>query len=336
MPNQTECASGIRSYAAGFPPRYDRIFTTRPGYPLFIAPFVALFGERGMAMATAVLGVGAGVLMALGVRLLGGSLVQSLFATTMLFLLPTGYWLTRLLAESGAIAGTLAALCGGVLVLRNDGSRLARTASGGLTLVALLALTLVKPASGVLLAAGMAAAAVLIGAHDLIRRRRIGLPVRLLGAIAVTVLVLWQVMSAIFDIPGAEETLQDKFTASFTLPDVPDPWSRLLDMNRAFWPLQIDGWLNGGAPFAASPFLAFLVAGTAALCWAASGRLALLWLAAGGTGVLSVVAHPVASEVDRLLVFIWLPVAAGLALALRRPERATRDVSADGAGERHQ
>ena len=103
---------------------------------------------------------------------------------------------------------------------------------------------------------------------------------------------------------------------------MPDPWSRLIDMNRAFWPVQLDGWLNGGAPFAASPFLAFVLAGLLAVAWAAPGRLALLWLAAGGTGVLSVVAHPVSSEVDRLLVYLWLPVAAGLALALRRARPA--------------
>jgi hypothetical protein len=331
MPEQDECQSGIRAYAGGFNDRYDRIFTTRPGYPLFVAPFMDVFGVRGMATATAVLGVGSGILIAVAVRLLGGSPAQSLFASLLLFLLPSGLWLTRLVAEPGAIAAMLAALCGAAGVLRPGAARRTQVVCAVGTLLALAALTLVKPATGVLLAAGMAAAVVLIAVWEKVRDRRVAFATWALGGVAVVMLVAWQVAGALVDLPGAEETLQDKFTASFTQPDVPDPWSRLLDMNQAFWPLQLNGWLNGGIPFSASPFLALVIAGLVLVAWVAPGRQALLWLAAGATGVVSVVAHPVPSEVDRLLVYIWLPVGVGLALGLRRPERAASVEASSGS-----
>ena len=136
-------------------------------------------------------------------------------------------------------------------------------------------------------------------------------PTLVLAGIGATFVVGWQVISTLFGIPGAEETLQDMFTANFVNPDVPDPWSRLLELNRSFWPLQLNTWLNLGAPFAASTFLAVVVAGLGALCWAARFRYVVLWLAVGATGVLSVAFHPVGSEVDRLIALVWLPVAVG-------------------------
>ncbi|MEU2664337.1 hypothetical protein [Micromonospora sp. NPDC007220] len=314
------CVAGTRQWAASMPPRYQRIFTTRPGYSLTVAPFVLAFGERGMVLATAALAVLAGVLAALAVRLLGGGLVSSLAATALLFLLPTGFWLSRLLAEAGATAFALAALCAAIPLLRPGGSTRGRLLLGGAVLAALLGSTVTRPATGLLLSGALTA---VLGALTLARRRRAGWEPGLvvLTAACGVATAVWLGLSAALDIPGAAETLQDKFTVHFTRPDVPDPWPRLVELNREFWPAQLNAWWNGGAPLAASPFLALLLVGFAALFRALPGRAALLFATAGATGLLTLVAHPKESEADRLVLVIWLPVVVGLAMLLGRPAR---------------
>ncbi|MBQ1075090.1 hypothetical protein KBX06_18240 [Micromonospora sp. C31] len=318
------CVTATRQWAADLPPRYRRIFTTRPGYPLTVAPFVLAFGERGMVLATAALAVLAGVLAALAVRLLGGGLVAALAATALLFLLPTGFWLSRLLAEAGAIAFALAALCAAVPLLRRGGTARSRLLLGGAVAAGLLASTVTRPATGLLLSAALTA---VLGALTLVRRHRAGWEAGLvvLTAACGVATAVWLGLSAALDIPGAEETLQDKFTVHFTRPDVPDPWPRLVELNRDFWPTQLDAWWNGGAPLAASPLLALLLVGFAALFRALPGRAALLFATTGATGLLTLVAHPKDSEADRLVLVIWLPVVVGLAMLLGRPARPAPD-----------
>ncbi|MEV4463895.1 hypothetical protein AB0J51_09750 [Micromonospora echinofusca] len=321
------CVAGTRQWAADMPPRYQRIFTTRPGYSLATAPFVLVFGERGMVLATAALAVLAGVLAALAVRLLGGGLVSSLAATALLFLLPTGFWLSRLLAEAGATAFALAALCAAVPLLRPGGTARGRLLLGGAVLAGLLGSTVTRPATGLLLSAALTAVFAVL---TLLRRRAGWEPglVVLTAACGVATAV-WLGLSAALDIPGAAETLQDKFTVHFTRPDVPDPWPRLVELNRDFWPAQLNAWWNGGAPLAASPFLALLLVGFAALFRALPGRAALLFATTGATGLLTLVAHPKESEADRLVLVIWLPVVVGLAMLLDRTARPAPDTAGE-------
>lgn len=307
------CQDGIITYADAFPERYNRILDTRPGYPLFAAPFVLLFGESGMTLATLALGMIAGMAAALTVRLLGGNWIQSLAAVVLLYLLPTGYWITRLLGEGGAVAATLVTLCAATALLRAS-HRKALWVTGGLTAFGLFVTTIMKPANGALLGGALAAVAVIFVVVGLIRGRRPEAPVLgLLGA-SVGVVVLWQAIGVALNLPGMGETLQDKYTKHFMLPDVTDPWQRLWDQNREFWPTVIKVWINGDAAMLASPMLAILIGGVWVLFRALPWRDALLWLAAGATGFAALLAHPIWTEADRLMIFVWLPLALGLAM----------------------
>lgn len=322
----TDCRTGTPRWAAGMPPRYQRIFTTRPGYSLVAAPLVRVFGERGLVAATALLAVLAGVLAALAVRLLGGGPVSSLFATLLLFLLPTGFWLSRLLGEAGATAFALGALCAAVPLLRPTTTATGRRLAAVGVLAALLATTLTKPATGLLLSVALTAVA---AGLVLWRRWRGAWDAGLLHFTAAAGIASagWLGLSAALHIPGASETLQDKFTAHFTRPDVPDPWARLVRLNQEFWPTQLNDWWNGGQPLSAATFLAALVIGYAALFRALPARIAALWATAGATGLLTLLAHPKPSEVDRLVLIIWLPVVVGVALLLSRRTGSGQEVS---------
>jgi hypothetical protein len=331
------CIQQTYGWTDAMPARYQAIFTSRPGYALLTAPFVAVLGGRGFVLATILIALAAGVLIAYAVRLLGGSPLQSWAATVMLFLLPTGYWITRLLAESAAITATLLALCGVTVLLTrasSDSPRRADVIAGTAVVVGLALLILSKPATGLLLSAAFAlATGVLAGWTRL--RRRANPSRRLLIALGASggVTVAWLAASSLLGLPGASDTLQDTFTNHFEVPDVPDPWTRLLDLNRTFWPDQLSHWLNDGIPLAASTFLAVLVFGLAALAISTRRSIALVWGMAAVAAMATVAAHPVVSEIDRLVVFAWLPVVLGLALVLRRPGTAPTSGSAIESSE---
>ena len=248
----------------------------------------------------------------------------------LLYLLPTGYWISRLLTEAGSITATLATLCAVTVVLRNDWSQRARLTAVALAAIGLVATILMRPSSGVLLAAAVGGASMLMIATELMRHRRVDRAVTSLAGVCVTVVALWQVLANMLDLPGMRETVQDMFTRHFTQPDVPDPWLRLWEANKEYWPAQIEGWLNGGVPLAAASVLAFLVATVYVVPRALPARDALVWLAVGTTGLVTVAVHPVWSEVDRLMIVTWLPLVVGLAMVARR--RSTVEAPAEPPG----
>ena len=314
-------------YADSFPERYNRILDTRVGYPLFAAPFVVVFGESGMTLAMLVLGMIAGMATAFAVRMLGGNWIQSLAAIVLLYLLPTGYWMTRLLGESGALAATLVTLCAAAALLRATSKR-ARWVAAGVTAFGLFVTTLTRSANGVLLGAAIAGVAVLIAIVGLIRRRRPEPEVLTLLGVSVAMVVLYQAVGVLLDLPGMGETLQDKYTRHFLLPDVADPWHRLWQQNSDFWPWFTKAWINGDAAMTASPMLAVLFGSLWVLFRALPWRDALLWLAAGLTSFAALLAHPIWTEADRLLIFMWLPLTIGLAMVARRKTAARPEPTA--------
>jgi hypothetical protein len=314
------CQDGMIMYAHIWPERYNRILDTRPGYPLFAAPFVAVFGESGMTIATLLLGVIAGMAAALIVRLLGGSPIQSFAAVVLLYLLPTGYWMTRLLGDVGAVATTLVTLCAAIVLLRAGTAR-ARLAAAGLVAAGLFATSLVRPANGALLGLALAGVAALFGIVTLVRRQRPDRRVLILLGVGLGVVVVWQVIGVLFNLPGITESVQDKYTSHFTRPDIPDPWHRLWLGNLEYWPVQLKDWTNGDESMKTSPVLAALVGGIYVLFRTVPWREAMVLLAAGLTSVASLLAHPIMTESDRLLIFAWLPVLVGLAMVARRRER---------------
>jgi hypothetical protein len=277
------------------PARYIRIFTARPGYPLFAAPFVATLGTwHGMLTATVILVLAAVVLAFLAVFLATGYRLAGFVAALALIALPSGFWMTRMLTEGGLMAGYLAVILG-VLVAWRGRYRL------GLPLIglALVWLFAVKSASG------MAAAAVVIGASliGLIGPRGQRRGPLVTGGLSVVLLAVWTGFSSLTHQPGLYETVQDFAANHFRKPDVPDPYPWLYRMNIAYWPHQWQALLR--SPKALIEFGVATV-----LLIVKMRREAALFVFTGLIGVAMQVAHPYASQWDRMNVSLWLVVAA--------------------------
>ncbi|WP_344265685.1 hypothetical protein [Actinomadura napierensis] len=303
----TECLSYRTRLPREAPARFQRIFTSRPGYPLLAAPFVRVMGVTGFAAATAALGVACGVAVLVLALVVGLGPVRALLAETLFYLLPTGLWGSRMLAEAPMMLCVLTALIGTVLLLRGR----AVTAGSGLLAGALALLCVVKPANGVALGAALAAGAVLL--LPFVRSRR---PFLTLSGIAAAVVAgnLW--ISSALRLPGVGETLQDTFTWHFRHPDVADPWHRLADAVQTLWTGDIGPRLLDH-PLAPAAFLLAAAGLFARLHRDTAWPLAL----AGLTGALVASMHPIVDELDRLSVVAWIPVAFGLA-ALTAPRPA--------------
>ncbi|GAA3962606.1 hypothetical protein [Actinoplanes auranticolor] len=302
--------AGCRTYTtAGFSPRYAAIFHSRPGYPLFAAPFVVTLGLwPGMMAATLILALLAAVLAYLAVWLASGLRLAGVLAAAALFVLPTGFAMTRMLTESGVFAGYLAVLLGATLLVRGRRSGLI------IIVVALAWLFTVRSASGMAMALTLFAAGLLSALGR--QHRRTGL---VTGAVGMLAVLVWQVISRVLHLPGLYETIQDFATSHFKArPDVADPIGWLIERNLGFWPDRLALELAQPVTFAA-----FLFAGTVLVL--RMRAVAALWIFTGLTGVMMLLAHPAGTEYDRLMAPIWLPVAAALgyaaALAVsRRPE----------------
>ena len=281
-----------------YPPRYEEIFAARPGYPLLVAPFSAALGRSGVGVATLAVAAADGILVMMLVRLLGGSLAGQLFAGGVFLLLPSGFWSTRLLSEGTMLTGLLVTLCGVVLLQRGS-----RRAGVTLFLAGFGIAFLTKSANATVLALALLASGLTVGISrpgDQNGRR--------LAALSGAVLLTTTVAITLLGWPGLETSVQDMATDHFHRPDVPDVWIALAQVNIEFWPKLFVDWLHDPVP----------VLGCVAACaWLAIRlrALSIPLLLAGLSCVLLLVAHPVASEWDRLLVPIWIPVAltAGLA-----------------------
>ncbi|MFI1992254.1 hypothetical protein [Actinoplanes sp. NPDC020271] len=360
-------------------PRYRAIFDSRPGYPLFAAPFVAVLGPwTGMIAATLVLALVAAVLAYLAVWLASGLRLAGILASVLLFVLPTGFWMSRMLAEAGVVAGMLAVLLGAMLVRRG---RLA----GGIPLIvaALTWLFAVRSASGMAMSLVLLATGALTLAHRASRRRAKPLvdpasprqakplvdpasprqakplvdpasprqakplvgpasrraeplvdhvsrpgaglvhggsrrgPALIMGLGGLGV-AGWALVSQVLGLPGFDETVQDYATVHFRAPDVADPIHWLIGKNLAFWPSRLSADLTA----LVKPVVLLAVLSVFVL---RMRPVAALWILTGLTGVAMVVAHPVPSQYERLMMPLWIPLAAVLgyagALALRRPLR---------------
>lgn len=328
--NRSLQASGLqptcRDYVTtGFAPRYVAIFDSRPGYPLFAAPFVAALGLwTGMMAATMVLALLAAVLAYLAVWLATGLRSAGLLTGVALLVLPTGFAMTRMLTEPGVIAGYLAALLGATLLLR--GHRLAIPVGVPLIAVALGWLSVVRSASGVAMALALLAAGVLGALVDREQRR----PAAVVAGAGAGAVVSCQACSAVWHLPGLNETIQDFATRHFKNgPDVADPIGWLIERNLEFWPARLTAELT------APVMVAALLVAVAVLILQLR-TVAALWICTGLTGVMMVVAHPLDGQYDRLMAPIWLPIACafGYAAALavaRHPDRAATTASEQNA-----
>jgi hypothetical protein len=124
----------------------------------------------------------------------------------------------------------------------------------------------------------------------------------------------WSVVSKMAHLPSFTYTIQDMASRHFRGRLTPDPVGYLVKKDAWFLP-------HWGLKLARDPWpLVVAAAGLAALVWTCRAR-AVPWLLIGATGPLAVASHPLGSEANRLVLPVWLPVIAGLALGADRAVR---------------
>ena len=302
--NYPQCVRYRTNLPTTAPERFQRIFTSRPGYPLLAVPFVRVMGPGGFIAATAAVGVACGVAVAVLALLIGLRLPQALMAETLFYLLPTGLWGTRLLAEAPMMLCLLVALIATVLLLRGRAVK----SAAGLLAGALALCCAVKPANGVALAAALAGGAVLSLPRASSRR-----PFLLVAGIAMVVLAGNMWITSALHLPSVHETLQDTFTRHFRRPDVADPWPRLFAAMESMW-AEAARTRMLDVPLVPAAFVSAAVGLFTRVHPDAAWPLAL----AGLTGAVVASVHPLIYEFDRLSVVAWVPVAFGLAALTAR------------------
>lgn len=288
-------------------PRYQAIFSSRPGYPLLAAPFVRVFGViRGMRMLGLLTTVGASLLV---VGLLRSADLPPLSAVCgqLVFLAtPLARWSLQALGEGLVTVCALGTIWGAVLLIRRR-----PVAGTPLLAVSLGVCAVTRYSSALLLAALTAAAAVAVWCG--MRERRHRWTALLAGLSAIAASLTAMLISALA-LPSATTTLQDTFTQHFARPDVPYPWQRLADLDARYWA----HWIGAEAS------LPIFLVPTLVAAWALYRyRPDLGWfaLATALTGALQVAAHPLLQEADRLGVLMWMPAVLGLPLLVARAQR---------------
>ncbi|XVV35500.1 hypothetical protein ACQPXT_16665 [Streptomyces sp. CA-100214] len=296
------------------PDRFMRIFEVRPGYPLFLVPFVAVLGVTwGLWAAGVVVACAGGVLAFLILRALSVPVPLALGGQALYYALPCGTTAMRPMAEGLLMALTLAAVWGCALMLRAGRTR------AGLALVAgsLAALFTVKHSQSLFLGVCLAAAGALIAW----RRRRGGRSPRdvlALAAVGLAGAVGTLVLARLLHYPSMSDSVQDLLTDHFARPDRERPWPE-------FWQLQGNFWVEWLRRQAWQPlFVAALAAGA----WGAlrrGGAVGGFLVAAACTGILTQAGHPdINIWGERLIVLAWLLPVVGIPLLLEPVVRGGR------------
>ncbi|MGW7254792.1 hypothetical protein [Streptomyces sp. NPDC054834] len=306
-----------KKYAGGLAPtdpRYEQIFHTRPAYPLIAAPFVALLGAKpGLTLVALAFTTLAGFLVYLLLRALRAPPPAAVLGQVLYYVTPLASWGGRPLTEGPALALMTALLLASVWLLQR------RVLPGAALFTGAFALGLaVKYSSFLLVAPFLAAAA--CASLIFVRRTRHRGTYGLAGLSAAGALAA-PALGVLLDLPGIADSLQDTFTLHWTRPEIADPW-------RALARLDYDYWWQWLQKEGLAPMLLFLLAVGAWGVWRRSVPVALCVIAMGLTGFATTVAHPLAIELDRLYVPVWLIPVIGVPLALDRlwrtaPERGS-------------
>lgn len=288
-------------------PRYQAIFSSRPGYPLVAAPFVRVYGViRGLRILGLLTAAG-GSLMVVGLLRSADLPMPSAVCGQLVFLAtPLARWSLQALSEGLVTLCALGAIWGAVLMIRRR-----PVAGTPLLCLSLAVCGVTRYSSALPLAALTAVAAVAVWCGMRERRHRWTALLAGLSAIAAS---LTAALIPALGLPSATTTLQDTFTGHFARPDVPDPWQRLADLDLRYWA----HWI--GAQSSLPIFLVpTLVAGWALYRY----RPDLGWfaLAAALVGALQVAAHPLPQEADRLGVLMWTPAVLGLPILVAGAQR---------------
>ncbi|MFJ9311731.1 hypothetical protein [Streptomyces cyaneofuscatus] len=294
--------------------RFMAIFEARPGYPLFLVPFVTVFGAMwGLWLAGLVVALAGSVCVLLTLRCAGASRRAGLAGQALYLALPTGTVAMNPLSDGLSLALGTAVVLGCTLLC------LDRPRAGAALVVGGLALMFpVRYSQALLLAAALTAGFALRWAWLRRRRRpsqRTERAAVLCGALAVAVYAGAHLLSW----PTGQDSAQDLLTDHYRRPDLPNPWPEFLVQERIFW----TAWLRRQATYPVLPVLLALSA------WALLRRRSAVLpiaLAAAFAGILNQAGHPNLDQLlgHRLIVFVWLlPVLAVPLLLDREPTPST-------------
>ncbi|MFF3465577.1 hypothetical protein [Streptomyces sp. NPDC002619] len=305
------------------PARFMRIFEVRPGYPVFLLPFVTVLGVTwGVWLASVLVSVAGGILVFLILRTLSVPVPLALTGQALYYVLPCGTTAMRPMTEGLMLALTLAVVWGCALALT-------RQARAGAVLVAgsLLALFTVKHSQSLFLGLCVAAAGTAVAVRRRWRGRAPGRGVVTVTAVGCCAALGTVLLARLLHYPSESESLQDLLTSHFSGPDRAHPWSELLHLESNFW-------LEWARRQLWEPlFVAALAAGA----WGALRRPAFgaFLLAAAFTGILTQAGHPdINIWGNRLIVLAWLLPVVGVPLLLEPVVRRRLPLPAQGHGER--
>ncbi|MGC4908505.1 hypothetical protein ACLQ2J_22645 [Streptomyces cyaneofuscatus] len=294
--------------------RFMAIFEARPGYPLFLVPFVTVFGAMwGLWLAGLVVALAGSVCVLLTLRCAGASRRAGLAGQALYLALPTGTVAMNPLSDGLSLALGTAVVLGCTLLCLDRPRAGAALVVGGLTLM-----FPVRYSQALLLAAALTAGFALRWAWLRRRRRpsqRTGQAAVLCGALAVAVYAGAHLLSW----PTGQDSAQDLLTDHYRRPDLPNPWPEFLVQERIFW----TAWLRRQATYPVLPVL--LALSVWALLRRRSAVLPIA-LAAASAGILNQAGHPNLDQLlgHRLIVFVWLlPVLAVPLLLDREPTPST-------------
>ncbi|MEU2622277.1 hypothetical protein ABZ642_29835 [Streptomyces sp. NPDC007157] len=288
-------------------PRLRAIFEVRPGYPVFLLPFVTVLGVTwGVWLAGVLVTVAGGVLAFLVLRTLSVPVPLALTGQALYYVLPVGATAMRPMTEGLLLALTLTAVWGCALALTGR-------ARAGTALVAgaLSALFAVKHAQALFLGMCLAGAGAAVALGRRRRGRAAGRGVPAIAAAGCVAVAGTLLLARLLHYPSEAESMQDLLTDHYSRPDRVRPWPEFLHLEWDFWV----EWLR--RQLSAPLFPAALAAGA----WGARRRPAFgaFLLAAAGTGILTQAGHPdITIGGDRLIVLAWLLPVVGMPLLLER------------------
>ncbi len=286
--------------------RFMRIFEVRPGYPVFLVPFVTLLGPVwGMWSASVVLTVLGGVLVFLILRTLSVSVPLALTGQALYYVLPCGTTSMRPMTEGLMTALTLASVWGCALVLKGRRTRAGLALVGG-SLVLLFA---VKHSQALFLGLCLAGAGALVAVGRWRRGRAPGRALLVVAGFGATAALGTLVLASALHYPTQTDSLQDLLTDHYAYPDRTRLWPEFLHLEANFW-------LEWTRQQLWQPMLA---AALGAGVWGASRRPAFGVFLAGAafTGILTQAAHPdISVWGGRLIVLVWLLPVVGVPLLL--------------------
>ncbi|MFI5872045.1 hypothetical protein ACIBAH_06305 [Streptomyces sp. NPDC051445] len=289
------------------PERFMRIFEVRPGYPVFLLPFITLFGVTwGVWLAAVAVAAAGGALVFLILRTLSVPASVCVTGQGLYYVLPCGTTAMRPMTEGLLLALTLTAVWGCAMALEDEVPAGACLVGGSLA-----ALFTVKHSQALFLGLCLAGAGALIA----VRRRRRGRPAgRGVAVVAVAGgcgALGTLVLARLLHYPSESESLQDLLTHHFDRPDRTHAWADFLRLQGHFWV----EWLR--RQLWEPLFVAALAAGAWGAARGPRRAFGVFLLAAACTGVLTQAGHPdITIWGDRLIVLAWLLPVLGVPLLL--------------------